>query len=58
MEFVKKPLIRIGGHYNVSYGKWIMDEGTWSESVPQAEGENQRQKKQAEREKIVAKYEQ
>ena len=34
-----------------------MDEGTWSEFVPQAEGENLREKKQAEREIIVvAKY--
>ena len=47
MEFVKKALIRIGRHYNVTYGKWIMDEGTWSEFVPQAE---------AERKIIVAKY--
>ena len=55
MEFVKKTLIRIGRHYNVTYGKWIMDESTWSEFVPQAEGENQR-KKQAERKIIVGKY--
>ena len=38
------------------YGKWIMDEGTWSEFVPQAEGENQRKMKQAERKIIVDKY--
>ena len=57
MEFVRKALIRIGRHCNVTYGKWIMDEGTWSEFVPQAEGENQREKRQAEeRKKIVAKY--
>ena len=35
MEFVKKVLIRIGRHYNLTYGKWIMGEGTWSEFVPQ-----------------------
>ena len=56
MEFVIKALIRIGRHYNVTYGKWIMDEGTWSEFVPQAEGENQREKRQAERKIIVARY--
>ena len=56
MEFVEKTLMRIGRHYNVSYRKWIMDEGTWSEFVPQAEGEKQREKKQAEGEIIVAKY--
>ena len=56
MEFVEKALRRIGRHYNVTYGKWISDGGTWSEFVPQAEGENQREKKQAERKIIVAKY--
>ena len=55
-EFVKKALMRIGRHGNVTNGKWIMDEGTWSEFVPQAEGDNQREKKQGEREIIVAKY--
>ena len=39
----------------MSYEKWIMDEGARSEFVPQAEGENQREKKQAEGELIVAK---
>ena len=56
MEFYQKALIRIGRHYNVPYRKRIMDEGTWSEFVPQAEGGNQREKKQAEGEIIVAKY--
>ena len=56
LEFVKKALIRIGRHYNVTYGKWIIDEGTWSEFVPQAEGKNQREEGQAERNIIVAKY--
>ena len=56
MECVKKALIRIGRQYNVIYGKMIMDEGTWSEFVPQAEGENQREKRQAERKIIVDKY--
>ena len=56
MEFVQKALIRIGRHHNVTYGKWITDEGIWSEFEPQAEGENQREKKQAEREIIVDKY--
>ena len=56
MEFVKKALIRIGRHYNEIYGKCVTDEGIWSEFVPQAEGENQREKKRAEREVIVAKY--
>ena len=37
----------------MTYGKWIMDEGTWSEFVPQAEGENQREKRQAERKIIL-----
>ena len=55
MEFVKKALMRIGRHYNVTYGKWIMDEGrTWSELVPKHRG-NQREKRQAER-KIIDKY--
>ena len=40
----------------MTYRKWIVDEGTWSEFVPQAEGENQREKKLAEREIIVDKY--
>ena len=56
MEFVKKALKGTGRHYNVTYRKWIMDEGTWSMFVPQAEGENQREKRQAERKIIVAKY--
>ena len=56
MDFVKKALKIIGEHYNVTHGKWIMDEGTWSEFVPQAEGENQREKKQAERKIKVVKY--
>ena len=56
MEFVKKALMRIGRHYNVTDGKWIMDESTWSEFVPKAEGENQREERQAERKIIVAKY--
>ena len=57
IEFVKKALRRIGRHYNVTYGKG-MDEGTWSEFAPQAEGENQREKKQAEHEIIGVKYRQ
>ena len=56
MEFVQKELIRIGRHYNVTYGKWIMDGGTWSEFMSQAERENQREKKQAEPKVIVGKY--
>ena len=55
MEFVKKALIRIGRRHNVTYRKWILDRGTWSEFVPQDEGENQREEKQAERKIIVAK---
>ena len=51
MEFVKKALIRLGRYYNVTYGKWIMDDGSGSEFVPRAERENQREKKQAERER-------
>ena len=58
MEFVKKALTIIGRHYNLTYGRWIMDEGTWSEFVPEAKGENQREKRQAERKIIVAKYRQ
>ena len=51
MEFVKKAFIRLGKHYNVTYQKRIMGEGTWSEFVPQAEGDNQREKRQAEHKK-------
>ena len=40
----------------MSFGKYITDEGTWSELVPQAKGEKQREKKQADREIIAAKY--
>ena len=29
MEFVTKALIRIGRYYNVTYVKWILDEGTY-----------------------------
>ena len=56
MEFVQKALIRIESHYNVTYGKWVMDEGTWSLCASQAEGENQQEKRQAQRKIIVAKY--
>ena len=57
MEFVKKAMIRIERHcmhcdiWKVDYGC-----GTWSEFVLHAEGENQREKKQAERKRIVTKY--
>ena len=56
MECVKKALIIIVRHYNVTDEKCIMDEGTWSEFKPQAEGKNQREERQAERKIIVAKY--
>ena len=55
MEFVKKASIIIGRHYKVTHGRWILDGGTWSEFMPLAEGENQREKKQTEREIRVAK---
>ena len=53
MEFVEKALRRIGRHYNVTYGKWISDGGTWSEFVPQAEGENQREKQAGRKIKVA-----
>ena len=37
----------------MTYGKWIMDEGTWSEFVPHADGKNQQKKRQAEHKIIL-----